>query len=84
LPFIVALITTTGDDMVPAYYLMGDIRHRRAAIFFLRESVRRPLLSSMHSDLIVQGSSPYCPTGLWLLEAGDVQYLLLSIGVFRR
>jgi len=49
-PFIIAaLITTTGDDMMPAYYLMGTSVIGAVAIFFLRESAGRPLLGSMPS-----------------------------------
>ncbi len=49
-PFIVAaLIATTGDDMMPAYYLMGTSIIGGIAIFFLRESAGRPLIGSMPS-----------------------------------
>jgi len=49
-PFIIAaLITTTGDDMMPAYYLMGTSVIGAVAVFFLRESAGRPLLGSMPS-----------------------------------
>jgi MHS family proline/betaine transporter-like MFS transporter len=49
-PFIIAaLITATGDDMMPAYYLMGTSVIGAVAIFFLRESAGRPLLGSMPS-----------------------------------
>jgi MHS family proline/betaine transporter-like MFS transporter len=49
-PFIIAaLITTTGDDMMPAYYLMGTSVIGAVAIYFLRESAGRPLLGSMPS-----------------------------------
>jgi MHS family proline/betaine transporter-like MFS transporter len=49
-PFIIAaLITATGDDMMPAYYLMGTSVIGAVAIFFLRESAGLPLLGSMPS-----------------------------------
>jgi MHS family proline/betaine transporter-like MFS transporter len=49
-PFIIAaLIATSGDDMMPAYYLMGTSVAGGIAIFFLRESSGRPLLGSMPS-----------------------------------
>ena len=49
-PFIIAaLITATGDDMVPAYYLMGTSLVGAISIFFLKESARRPLPGSMPS-----------------------------------
>jgi MHS family proline/betaine transporter-like MFS transporter len=49
-PFIVqGLITATGDDMAPAYYLMGTSVVGAIAIYFLRESARRPLPGSMPS-----------------------------------
>ena len=49
-PFIIdALIVTTGNDMMPAYYLMGTSVVGGIAIFFLRESAGRPLRGSMPS-----------------------------------
>ncbi|MEW9871275.1 MFS transporter [Arthrobacter sp. HS15c] len=49
-PFIVAaLITATGDDMMPAYYLMGTSLVGAVAIYFLKESAQRPLPGSMPS-----------------------------------
>ncbi|WP_174235682.1 MULTISPECIES: MFS transporter [Cryobacterium] len=49
-PFIIAaLIAGTGNDMMPAYYLMGTSVVGGIAIFFLRESAGRPLLGSMPS-----------------------------------
>ncbi|TFC95766.1 MULTISPECIES: MFS transporter [Cryobacterium] len=49
-PFIIdALIVTTDNDMMPAYYLMGTSVIGAIAIFFLRESAGRPLRGSMPS-----------------------------------
>lgn len=49
-PFIVAaLIKASGDDMMPAYYLMGTSVVGAIAIYFLRESAQRPLPGSMPS-----------------------------------
>ena len=49
-PFIVAaLITATGDDMMPAYYLMATSVAGAIAIYFLKESAQRPLPGSMPS-----------------------------------
>ncbi|QOD03846.1 MULTISPECIES: MFS transporter [Pseudarthrobacter] len=49
-PFIVAaLITATGDDMMPAYYLMVTSAIGAVAIYFLKESAQRPLPGSMPS-----------------------------------
>ncbi|WP_245827773.1 MFS transporter [Sinomonas mesophila] len=49
-PFIIdALIQATGDDMAPAYYLMGTSVVGAAAIWFLRESAQRPLPGSLPS-----------------------------------
>lgn len=49
-PFIVAaLIKATGDDMMPAYYLMGTSAIGAVAIYFLKESANRPLPGSMPS-----------------------------------
>jgi MHS family proline/betaine transporter-like MFS transporter len=49
-PFIVdALIQGTGNDMMPAYYLMGTSVVGAVAIYFLKESAQRPLPGSMPS-----------------------------------
>ncbi|MGR0160618.1 MFS transporter [Paenarthrobacter nitroguajacolicus] len=49
-PFIVqGLIEGTGDDMMPAYYLMATSIVGAIAIYFLRESAQRPLPGSMPS-----------------------------------
>lgn len=49
-PFIVAaLISATGNDMMPAYYLMGTSLVGAVAIYFLKESAQRPLPGSMPS-----------------------------------
>jgi MHS family proline/betaine transporter-like MFS transporter len=49
-PFIVAaLIAATGDDMMPAYYLMATSAIGAVAIYFLKESAKRPLPGSMPS-----------------------------------
>ncbi len=49
-PFIVAaLIAATGNDMMPAYYLMATSAIGAVAIYFLKESARRPLPGSMPS-----------------------------------
>ncbi|MBT8160505.1 MULTISPECIES: MFS transporter [Arthrobacter] len=49
-PFIVdALIQGSGDDMMPAYYLMATSIVGAVAIYFLRESAQRPLPGSMPS-----------------------------------
>lgn len=49
-PFIVqGLITLTGDDMMPAYYLMATSAVGAVAIYFLRESAQKPLPGSMPS-----------------------------------
>ena len=49
-PFIIAaLIGATGDDMMPAYYLMATSAIGAVAIFFLKESAQRPLPGSMPS-----------------------------------
>ncbi|MFJ4170875.1 MFS transporter [Paenarthrobacter sp. NPDC089714] len=49
-PFIVqGLIEGTGNDMMPAYYLMATSVVGGIAIFFLRESAQRPLPGSMPS-----------------------------------
>lgn len=49
-PFIVAaLIKGTGNDMMPAYYLMATSAIGAVAIYFLKESANRPLPGSMPS-----------------------------------
>ncbi len=49
-PFIIqGLIELSGNDMMPAYYLMVTSIIGAVAIFFLRESARRPLPGSMPS-----------------------------------
>ncbi|UXM92026.1 MFS transporter [Paenarthrobacter sp. JL.01a] len=49
-PFIVqGLIEATGNDMMPAYYLMATSIVGAIAIYFLRESAQRPLPGSMPS-----------------------------------
>ena len=49
-PFIVAaLISATGNDMMPAYYLMGTSAIGAVAIYFLKESAQMPLPGSMPS-----------------------------------
>jgi MHS family proline/betaine transporter-like MFS transporter len=49
-PFIVAaLISATGNDMMPAYYLMATSAIGAIAIYFLKESAQRPLPGSMPS-----------------------------------
>ncbi|WP_334170805.1 MFS transporter [Sinomonas sp.] len=49
-PFIVdALIQATGNDMMPAYYLMATSLVGAVAVLFLQESARRPLPGSMPS-----------------------------------
>ncbi|TFC26908.1 MFS transporter [Cryobacterium sp. MDB1-18-2] len=49
-PFIIAaLIEATGDDMMPAYYLMATSAVGAVSIFFLKESAQRPLPGSMPS-----------------------------------
>jgi MHS family proline/betaine transporter-like MFS transporter len=49
-PFIVAaLIKATGNELMPAYYLMGTSAISAVTIFFLPESARRHLPGSMPS-----------------------------------
>ncbi len=49
-PFIIAfLIDSTGNDMMPAYYLMGTSVVGAIAIYFLKESSQRHLPGSMPS-----------------------------------
>ena len=49
-PFIIAaLIAGTGDDMMPAYYLMATSLIGGISIFWLKESANRPLPGSMPS-----------------------------------
>lgn len=49
-PFIMkGLITLTGNDMMPAYYLMLTSTIGAVGIYFLRESAQKPLPGSMPS-----------------------------------
>jgi MHS family proline/betaine transporter-like MFS transporter len=49
-PFIIAsLIQLTGNDMMPAYYLMGTSAIAAVTSYFLPESARRHLPGSMPS-----------------------------------
>ena len=49
-PFICAgLIELTGNDMMPAYYLMLTSAIGAVGIYFLRESAQKPLPGSMPS-----------------------------------
>lgn len=49
-PFIVKLlIESTGNDMMPAYYLMATSAAGAVAIYFLKESANKPLPGSMPS-----------------------------------
>ncbi|MDY7579984.1 MFS transporter [Herbaspirillum sp. RTI4] len=49
-PFIIAaLIAATGNDMMPAYYLMATSILGGIAVFFMKETAGRPLLGSMPS-----------------------------------
>jgi MHS family proline/betaine transporter-like MFS transporter len=49
-PFIIAsLIQATGNDMMPAYYLMATSAIAAVTIYFLPESARRHLPGSMPS-----------------------------------
>ncbi|WP_425864942.1 MFS transporter [Arthrobacter sp. TWP1-1] len=49
-PFIIqGLITMTGNDMMPAYYLVLTSAIGAVAIYFLRESAQKPLPGSMPS-----------------------------------
>lgn len=49
-PFIIqGLIGLTGNDMMPAYYLMATSLVGAVAIYFLRESAQKPLPGSMPS-----------------------------------
>lgn len=49
-PFIIAaLIAASGDDLAPAYYLVGTSIIGGIAIFFLKETANRPLNGSMPS-----------------------------------
>lgn len=49
-PFIIAaLIVATGNDMMPAFYLMITSLIGAVAIYFLKESANRPLPGSMPS-----------------------------------
>lgn len=54
-PFIIqGLITLTGNDMMPAYYLMLTSAIGAVAIYFLRESAQKPLPGSMPSVATVE------------------------------
>ncbi|MCY0904131.1 MFS transporter [Arthrobacter sp. H14-L1] len=54
-PFILkGLISLTGNDMMPAYYLMVTSAVGAVAIFFLKESAGRPLPGSMPSVASVE------------------------------
>ncbi len=46
---VAALISATGNDMMPAYYLMATSAIGAVAIYFLKESAQRPLPGSMPS-----------------------------------
>jgi MHS family proline/betaine transporter-like MFS transporter len=46
---VAALIGATGNDMMPAYYLMATSLVGAVAIYFLKESAQRPLPGSMPS-----------------------------------
>jgi MHS family proline/betaine transporter-like MFS transporter len=46
---VAALIEGTGNDMMPAYYLMATSAIGAVAIYFLKESAQRPLPGSMPS-----------------------------------
>ncbi|MHA7222358.1 MFS transporter [Arthrobacter sp. RHLT1-20] len=49
-PFVIAaLIASTGNDMMPAYYLMATSAIGAVAVYFIRETAGRPLLGSMPS-----------------------------------
>jgi MHS family proline/betaine transporter-like MFS transporter len=49
-PFIMeALVAITGSSLAPAFWVMGTSVAGFAAILFLRESARRPLMGSMPS-----------------------------------
>jgi MHS family proline/betaine transporter-like MFS transporter len=49
-PFVIAaLIAATGNDMMPAYYLVGTSAIGAVAVYFIRETAGRPLLGSMPS-----------------------------------
>lgn len=54
-PFIIqGLITLTGNDMMPAYYLMATSAIGAVAIYFLKESAQKPLPGSMPSVATVE------------------------------
>jgi MHS family proline/betaine transporter-like MFS transporter len=54
-PFIIAaLIAASGDDMAPAYYLMGTSVVGAVTIYFMKETAQRPLLGSMPSVTSVE------------------------------
>ncbi|GAB5079329.1 MFS transporter [Arthrobacter sp. AD-310] len=82
-PFIVAaLINATGNDMMPAYYLMGTSLVGAVAIYFLKESAQRPLPGSMPSvdtqaearELVAtQDENPLIDLDELPFEAQDIQ-----------
>ncbi|TLM82891.1 MFS transporter [Pseudarthrobacter sp. NamE2] len=82
-PFIVAaLISATGNDMMPAYYLMGTSLVGAVAIYFLKESAQRPLPGSMPSvdtraeakELVAtQDENPLIDLDELPFEAQDIQ-----------
>lgn len=85
-PFIIAaLIAGTGDDMMPAYYLMGTSVIGAIAIYFLKESAQRPLPGSMPSvdtqaearELVAtQDENPLIDLDTMPFEARDVEQAL--------
>ncbi|WP_446698712.1 MFS transporter [Arthrobacter sp. H16F315] len=49
-PFIIAsLIAVSGNEMMPAYYLMATSAVGAVAVYFIKESAGRPLIGSMPS-----------------------------------
>jgi MHS family proline/betaine transporter-like MFS transporter len=87
-PFIVAaLINATGNDMMPAYYLMGTSLVGAVAIYFLKESAQRPLPGSMPSvdtqaeakELVAtQDENPLIDLHELPFEAQDIQDALAA------
>lgn len=87
-PFIVAaLINATGNDMMPAYYLMGTSLVGAVAIYFLKESAQRPLPGSMPSvdtqaeakELVAtQDENPLIDLDELPFEAQDIQDALAA------
>ncbi|CAH0302828.1 Proline/betaine transporter [Arthrobacter sp. Bi83] len=69
-PFLVqGLIAATGDDMAPAYYLMGTSVIGAIAIYFLRESARPPA-AGLHAERGHRSRGPRAhrrpgPKALW-------------------